>query len=327
MDQEQGILKEKLKHINYRALPISDYSRGYIMRMLPALDYYWNIFNRGLNHLLAVSGLRAEEVVFVDYGGGHGFLSFLAKSRGFSQVIYIDMNPHSVKTVDVLSDQLGMGPDVILCGMSNTLKDWCVKEQTYPNLIMGTDVIEHIYCLDDFFSDIFSIPGKKHLCFTTASTPYNKMVVRRLHKAMVMDESGVRDVPSFRQLRREFIQKEFPDLSPERVSYWVDNTRGLVYEDIRRAVENDSPNLLRDPFNTCDPRTGSWTERILPIKDYRELVEPYGCELKVAPGFYNGRNWMLRMANRFIARKHSLRVAPFIYLFLSPVKKKAYYEH
>lgn len=309
-------MKQLLCQIPFGSLPISDYSRNYILRMLPAIDYYLAIYNRSLDTMISSCGKKADECTLVDYGGGHGFLSLLAKKRGFRQVIYVDFNPDAVETVRVLTERLGFGPDVILQGDATTLRQWCLEQGEKPDILLGMDVIEHIYCLDDFFSEIFALAPDVRMLFTTASNPYNKRLCKKLRQAMVRDEA------LFLQQRKAFIAKLFPDLPASEVDRWATDTRGLNYDDIFRAVDSLSPNLLRDPYNTCDPQTGSWTERILPLSDYLHLLQPYGATLVCQPGQYNAlcpglKGLLSRILNGLITFPLGKRIAPFLYLIIN----------
>ena len=306
-------MKKTIDTINYNNLPISDYSRRYILRMLPVMQYYESIYDKCLDMVLAGLEKPLGDVVMVDYGGGHGFLSFQAKRRGIGQVIYVDFNPKAVQTVNAISDELGYGPDVVLCGDSKVLKDWCKKEQEMPDVVMGMDVIEHIYCLDDFFAELHAINPMLRMLFTTGSNPYNKRVCRRLRKVMKKDEE------LFRGIRQDFITKQFPTLTEKQVDYWAVNTRGLNFDDIYRAVDSEVPNLLNDRYNTCDPSTGSWTERILEIEAYQDLLNPYMWQLHVEKGFYNEsrggiKGCASRLINRFVDMSWGVNIAPFIIL-------------
>lgn len=312
----------KIRGVDYASLDISDYSRDYIIRMLPHLEYYFDIYERCIQKVVSLSGKPAGQLTLVDYGGGHGFLSFLAKSKGVGQVVYVDFNPKAVQTVHALSDRLGVGPDVVIEGDAMVLRQWCERESVVPDALLGMDVIEHIYCLDDFFSDVFALNRNMDMVFTTGSTPYNRHVVKRLHKAMVNDEMGVGGRPGFRAMRRDFIARHFPDLPDERLDYWASYTRGLNYDDVLRAVDSQSPNLLSDPFNTCDPSTGSWTERILPIRDYQALVQSYGADVSVENGFYNTyrkglKGLLSKWLNKPLSKGRMRNMAPFLVLTVS----------
>lgn len=277
-------LYQQLKNIDYQSLPISEYSRHYILRMLPTLDYYMDIYDRCLNRMLRESGKDAKELVMVDYGGGHGFLSCAAKARGVGKVIYVDFNSLAVQAVKAVSQAAGVGPDVVLHGDAEVLRDWCGEDGVKPDYVLGMDVIEHIYRLEDFFAHLFAIRGDMRMIFTTGSTPFNPVVAKRLRKVMLNDELGEN---GFRDERRHHIQHSYRQFTAEQLDYWAENTRGLTYDDAVEAVSQNRPNVLADPYNTCDPATGSWTERILPMKDYERMVAPYGARVRVDNGFYN----------------------------------------
>lgn len=313
-------LLEMLRHLRFEELALSDYSLAYINKMMPNIDYFFDIYKCVVNDLLETIGRPPETLTLVDYGGGHGFLSMYLKERGVRQVIYVDHNPKAVQAVTAVMNAVGVAPDVVLQGNTQQLKQWCMEHDVLPDGLLGLDVIEHIYCLDDFFCDLFTMAPALPMVFTTGSNPFNIHIVNRLRRVMVLDEQGDgKGQEGFFHLRRRYIMEHFPEKDDKELDYWAKNTRGLIYQDVQRAVESQSPNLLRDPFNTCDPDTGSWTERILSLEEYRGIVQPYGSDVYIENGFYNERsrkfgkrirrflNWLLRQAS-FTA------IAPFIIL-------------
>lgn len=331
MTTPQSALASRLHSIDLASLPISDYNRRYLERLLPVVDYYLDIYTQGLQQLLKTTGKDARDVTMVDYGGGHGILSLLAVEMGIGRVLYIDINPDSAHTFELLAPKVTLNTSniTILCGDTLDLRNYCYSHNILPDFTMGMDVIEHIYCLADFFSEIISVNPRQHMLFTTASNPFNRRIVRRLHKEMTLDEFGDpnRHDPysrkGFLNVRREYIAEHFPDLSSDQLDYWAKNTRGLCFEDILRAVESESPILLLDPYNTCNPATRSWTERILPISDYENLLRSYGYTLQVVNGFYNSRNrgikgLVQRRYNRKLMLNKSRSQAPFLFLYASP---------
>ena len=290
-------LTERLKAIDYNKLPISDYNKRYIGNLKPALSYFMHIYADCLQRGLQAIQTPISDVTLIDYGGGTGFLSILAKS-------------------------IGIGPDIILHGDSDVLADWCARNKVYPQLLIATDLIEHIYDLSLFFKDLIHINDSMYLLFTTASTPFNPYVQQRLHKMMVGCESGSLESPNYYTLREQFITKLCPAFSPKEVETWARQTRGLTYPDIQKAIEKKSLPSPEDPYNTCDPATGNWTERILPIQTYEDLLAPYQFKLKVEKGFYNadrsnpvlslickGINALIRNSGSF-----GFLLAPFIIL-------------
>ena len=310
-----------LKTLDYDSLPISDYSRNYILRLLPSLDYYLEIYHRCLRKMLDESSCSAADIVMVDYGGGHGFLSLTAKTMGIGKVIYVDTNPQAVETVQAVSDKVGFGPDEVLLGDASALRQWCLSNNVMPNLLLGMDVIEHIYRLEDFFADLFAINPALPMLFTTGSTPFNPYVVRRLRRIMQSDELGHGGGPGFHTLRKRYILNHFPEMKDWEADIWATDTRGLTYPDIHVAVETHTPNRLADPYNTCDPATGSWTERILAIEDYQALLLPYHATLSIQNGFYNthrqGVKGFFSQLLNHLPRRLFRPLAPFIILHIS----------
>lgn len=209
--QAATLLCRHLLAIDYDRLPISGYNKRYIANLKPALPYYMKIYAGCLLKGLESIGSSPEEITLIDYGGGSGFLSMLAKQAGIGRVIYIDLNPDSVDTIRILKELANTGPDIILHGDSDTLADWCSANKAKPQLLIATDLIEHVYDLSAFFANLIAIDNKMQMLFTTASTPFNPYVKRRLHRLMTTWEK------EYYALRLHYIQLHFPAfLLPKR---------------------------------------------------------------------------------------------------------------
>ncbi len=219
--QAAQALVSQLKAIDYERLPISKYNKRYIARLKPVLSYYMKIYADCLLKGLESIGSSPEEITLIDYGGGSGFLSILAKQAGIGRVIYIDLNPDSVDTIRILKELVNTGPDIILHGDSDTLADWCSANKVKPQLLIATDLIEHVYDLSAFFANLVAIDNKMQMLFTTASTPFNPYVKRRLHRLMTIWEK------EYYALRLHYIQLHFPALSPAEAKEAARKTRGL----------------------------------------------------------------------------------------------------
>jgi hypothetical protein len=84
--------------------------------------------------------------------------------------------------------------------------------------------------------------------------------------------------------------------------------------------------LPDDAFNTCNPETGNWEERILPLKVYEQLASEAGFRAVFAPGFYNEErstklvSTAFRLINFCIRKsgKFGFKLAPYIIIKLSP---------
>lgn len=310
---------QQLKNIDYNSLPISSYSRNYILRMLPNIDYYLEIYQRSIDLMLQRLGKKAEDTVMIDYGGGHGFLSLTAKQMGIGKVIYIDLNPQAVEAMQAVSAEMDLSPDIILQGNSTDLRLWCKRNGVIPDAVLGTDVIEHIYRLELFFYDLYATNPNLLMLFTTGSTPFNPWVKKRLRRIMMQDELGHGGKPGYFQLRKQFILKNYPDMSDLDAEVWASDTRGLTYPDILVAIDSHRPNIGIDNYNTCDPATGNWTERILSIKRYQRIVDRYHTTVEVELGYYNIhckglKRLAAKIVNLFIRKTNCRKLAPFITL-------------
>ena len=280
------------------------------------LPYYSKIYACCLSGITDVANS-----VLVDYGGGCAFLSQFAKRLGVAKVIYVDINAESVQTAAELKRVLGFGPDVLIHGDSNDLKAWCAEHKVVPDCLVSVDVIEHIYDLDAFFGDLFVINPSMKMVFTTASNPCNKLKVRKLRKVMLADEQGRGEEKGFCAQRLDFIRRQFSQLAENELEYWARNTRGLMFGDIESAIAENCPNTAIDSYNTCDPATGSWTERVLPLSDYKHLFSKHKRVLCVKSGFYDTNRTQPQKASRSLLNgmirlfPHLGRcVAPFIIL-------------
>ncbi|MDR2920768.1 MAG: 50S ribosomal protein L11 methyltransferase [Tannerella sp.] len=311
-----------LSTIDYDKLPISDYNKQYIGRLKPALMYYLKIYSCCLAKGLQNSPLSLSDITMIDFGGGSGFLSIYAKKLGIGNVIYVDLNPLSVETVTLLKEETGLGPDIILHGSSDVLAAWCSEKGVLPDLLVSTDLIEHVYNLETFFSELIGVNNQMRMIFTTASTPYNPYVKRRLHRTMHGCEYGSLETPNYYSKRKDYIRQQFVSLSEQEVEDWALKTRGLIYTDIDRAIKEKQNPVPSDAYNTCDPETGNWAERILPIQSYRGILLKHGYTVSVHKGFYNinriqkWKSLIFRFLNLFIrvTGRIGFLLSPFIIL-------------
>lgn len=321
---------EKVKETDFNQLPISDYNKKYIASQKSSIYYYTNIYNYVRQFLLKISAPQKEEdLILVDYGGGCGFFSILMKMFGIHKVIYVDRNPLSVQTVEELSKVFGTGPDAIICGDSPELVAWCRENQVKPHAVVGIDVIEHIYNLRHFFADISSLNNDLRLLFTTASNPYNSWKCRKLQKLMDSYEKGDAITPNYYTKRLQFIQRTYPKMPEEKAHEYAAITRGMNYEDIRYFIRSHNYKGTGaatfsgyiDKHNTCDPETGNYVERILPLIEYCEhMLDPQDNHLIFHFGFYNYqsgnilKNICARIANWLIKhnRIFGFKFSPFI---------------
>lgn len=335
MNKSTDILEEfqdKIDRTAFGELPISDYNKRYIANLKSSMGYYLTIYTYVWRHARSIAPVKYEDIVLVDYGGGCGFFSILMKKFGIGKVVYVDHNPDSVQTVKVLGEVFGTGPDAVISGGSEDLVAWCHKNEVRPNLIVGLDVIEHIYDLKRFFADLFMLnKNGLSLIFTTGSNPSNYWKCRKLRKEMDAYEKGKAATPNYYTKRLEFIRQNYPEMEEKEAREYATQTRGMNYKDIQYFIHSNdwqgtgatTPTGFRDAHNTCDPETGNYMERILPIQEYYGCMpDRENCRIALKCGFYNNctNRWLKRQCasilNWLIARtgNFGFRLAPFIFI-------------
>lgn len=321
---------ERLSTLNVNMLGLQDYQRSYLTRLLNYKKYFVTIYAATLNELLTCINKKKEDVFLIDYGAGNGLLGLFAKFCGFGKIVQVDISAACCYSQQILSEKLNLLVFENINGDVDELKKFIYSP---PDALVSTDVIEHIYDLDHFFSTLKAINKDLITIFTTASNDKNWWKKRKLMKDQRNDEwkvspaeKGSFSNASFRTIRSNIIKKEIPQLTLSELQLLVDHTRGLNGKDIlsaceRYKIDGSIPSLMAHRTNTCDPISGSWTERILSYDEYHQLFSKYHFVLTIKAGFYNEfrggiKGIISKVLNRIIklAGKKGNFLSPFIFL-------------
>ena len=339
MDQFQQYIQpfsDQLQRVSVEQLHLEEYPAKYLHQLLEHKIYYLHMYADVLNKAIDEAGCSIEEMTILDYGCGNGLLGLFAKFCQCKGVYLNDHNASFLNAAKLLANALALKVDEFIEGDIETVETY-FSNKLVPTAIIGTDVIEHIYDLDKFFATISRINTKMVTVFTTASVTDNYFKTKQLTRLQYNDEhvgsnalhAGANDsfagLP-FKKIREQLIKNYVPGLHTEQVLNLSKATRGLHKRDILKAVDEFklSGTLPKPPVhvtNTCDPITGSWTERLLTINEYKQLYKQAGFTLNVYNGFYN--EWQggvkamaVRLANRLInlLNARGRMVTPFILL-------------
>lgn len=318
-----------LSTIDYENAGIAPYQLNYLHHLVRNSNYFVEIFACVLNNAILISGKRMEEMQIVDFGSGNGLLGMFAKYCGFKEVIMIDHSIESIDSSKKISELLDIVPDQIIHGGVEVLET--LKRQHF-DAVVGTDVIEHIYNLDTFLYEVQALNSKVTAIFTTASNNKNFIKRYKIQRIQKKDEcTGWNDkhlgtLPAFRTVRKNIITNVLPECSDKDLDMLITHTRGMSEKDIVAACqlfakEKRKPPLLSHPTNTCDPYTGSWTERLLTNKEYIAIFGKYGMKLTIENGFYNihhafAKSLIVKTLNNTIRffKKNGIYISPFIIL-------------
>ena len=328
----------QLDKINLKDLDASAYSKRYLNHLLDHKLYYLAIYAEVLDAALAKTNKNLSELNLLDFGAGNGLLGMFAKHCGFRKIFLCDVSENFIDASKLTAKIIGIEIDGFIAGELGAVSEQMPNEKL--DIIVGTDVIEHIYDLDIFFAEIKKINPAMITVFTTASNPDNYFKVQQLKKMQLKDEliggdpkdfalAGEEKHAAYFDIRKQIIHDNFPAIEKGEIEKLAKASRGLRKDDIIKFIQNyltntGMPLSIPSDTNTCHPQTGSWSERILPVDYYRELYGRYGFAFIVKNGFYNSYDGGLKKpANYFmnlLVKIMGKKTAPFITLVGFPLE-------
>ncbi len=324
-----------LSNIDPTSISAGAYPQQYLKDLLLHKIHYLSLYASVLDRAFEATDKTPDETCLLDFGCGNGLLALFAKFCGVKEVHASDMNAPFLLAAQQLSKALNIELSGWLIGNENTLIEYFDGKQL--DVLVGTDVIEHVYSLDNLFRVIKQLNPQMGTVFTTASVAENPFKSRQLKKLMIQDElAGSNKFHStytgefaglpFLTIRNKLIAKKYPSLTESEVKELAIASRGLAADDIYKDVEEyliskKFPSPIHHSFNTCDPITGSWTERLLTTKEYEQLYKRYQFSVQIHNGFYNEFETGLKsklslLLNKAIdlLGKKAITISPFIFL-------------
>ncbi len=333
----ENTFKQKLAFVKVGRISKNELVLGYLKKILEQQDYYLKIFSWILEAALQQTQKGISEISLLDFGCGNGLFAIYAKHCGFKKVYACDFNIDFVNATKILANEVGIYLDDVFASNEDELFNQCININL--DIIVGTDVIEHIYNLDTFFANIHRINTNMITAFTTASVYENYFKRMALYRLMYQDEyisSNILEATAkdeyaglaYLNIRQMIISKAFPTLQNEEIIQLAKVTRGFRKDDIIKHVnyyiENKTiPKQLKNKHNTCDPITGNYTERIMQMNEYKNIYTSNGFNLIIKTGFYAAsknvfKGFIQKCLNIFISTLHNTSlsriVAPLILL-------------
>jgi 2-polyprenyl-3-methyl-5-hydroxy-6-metoxy-1,4-benzoquinol methylase len=330
---------KQLNEVDVDVISKDVYVKKYLQHLIDHGHYFVTIYSKVLEKGVANAPKKVVDIQLLDYGAGVGLLGIFASYCGVKKVSINEMDPVFLAAAAKLSDHFNRKEIVFIPG--SLASDFDSALWGKPDVLVATDVIEHLYDLDDFVSCCVSINREMSMVFTTGSNPANFWKVSRLQKLQWRDEwqgnaEENDDVlagyghEAYRSMRKKIIQSFDPSLTLNEVENLVDNTRGLIKKDIHEAVSHyvkygHLQKTTDDSYNTCNPETGSWTERILPFEAYDLIFNKHHLSVRYESGFYNTDKKGLKKAIALFANLllpiFGKRIAPFIFIETKNIHK------
>ncbi len=324
IEEKSQILYRKIQSLPVQELglpevPLKYYLTCHDKRKFFSVQTAAEILYRSIKH----KGKPLSELVVMDYGAGLGSLFMLAKMIGIRTVIYNDILAEMTEAAKILSDYLEIPIDLFIVGDHDPAIASLKENGLTCDIILSRNVVEHIYDLDGFYKAMAAAQPEALLYFSTTANfqnPAMKWYHTRLH---------ARFEKEFFSTRKSRIIEKIPGINDPEATKLAEATRGLALYDLDEAIDlyKSDRSILPDPSihgtNTCDPLTGSWAEHLLPVKEYKRIIETKGYRLTILPAFwdthYNSavKNLFARTMNWLtvkLGRKMGLAATAFIYV-------------
>ena len=274
-------LENILLELDLGKINISDYNKRYFgdkIKNLTTLRFELTKYLYLICWSIHEIKKNISQITFVDYGGGHGLYSLVAKICGFKKVIYNDIYEQSCLDAKKIASYLNLTCDHYIPGDITSLNNFFTIENIEPDIISSYDVLEHIYDLKFFFGELNKIKSSCVIYFASAANDKNPLINFKLKKLHNYFENSQRDfkfgrkptdtIKSLRKLREEIINTTGLNFNKKDLNYVIKNTRGLLYKKIIEQAKYYYKNksliyILPYKSNTCDPLTGNWFENLI----------------------------------------------------------------
>jgi len=331
-------LFDKLRALDVKSLNISDYNKRYFASKLGRLLSYLQLYSYILAWSVVESNVPLNKFVFLDYGGGSGILSLLAKESNIGTVIYNDIYEVSCKDARTIGESIGNQADYYVQGDIDDVIDFLTKNGINCNAVASYDVIEHIYDIEHFLRTLNKLSNDSLTIFmSSGANIFNWRIRRSLMKRQYevehydrVKEFGHKERDTTRaylKIRIEIISKYTDKISENEVKRLAISTRGMILSDIQKCVDTyletkQFPKGLEHPTNTCDPYTGNWMEHLMDPYYLQKVLTEEGFRVQILSGFYGAKE---NRVKRIVAKtldiyistfeKSGIKVAPFFSIY------------
>ena len=153
-------LSEKLSRIDLACSGNSKVNQRSLDRQRQGMQHSFGIYARLLDMSLGSNQAALDRTVIVDYGGGSGTMSMMAKELGIGTVVYADVYDGSCADAGRLGELLGLPIDHTVCGDIDELISYLSSNSICVNAVVSYDVIEHIYDVESHFEKLIAVPGR-----------------------------------------------------------------------------------------------------------------------------------------------------------------------
>lgn len=339
-------LYNKLNGLDINSLNISDYNKRYLGNHFRNLKSTLQRYSYLLTWSIANTSTFRDDFVFMEYGGGCGILSLMARELGINTIIYNDIYDVSCNDARIIAETIDNRADDYVCGDIDILLDFVRANQLSCSAIVSNDVIEHIYNIESFLQKLSQLSESSlNVVMATGANPFNPIIKRRLAQQQREIEYKDRQpewghkkrdcLKAYFNARKDIISNYAPTLTEPEMNLLSMATRGLIKPVIERCVKEylETKQITKKPdhqTNTCDPYTGNWAEHLMDISRLQKVLSNSGFKAQILCGYYGSRKTQLKRnlgyaLNFMISslKRHGLFISPFFILYGRKVKDQS----
>lgn len=327
------LLEAQLRQLDISKLNIHSSVSSYFNFDLKKLSYVSECNAFMAYHLLKNYSSKNTNILIIDHGAGIGLFTLLIKKLGLSCICH-DLSEEYLDGIRIIGQNIGLYPDHYVKGDTDALVEYCRLKNLKPTGLASRNVIEHIHDYKDFFQQIKVLSHQEFkMMICTSANPHNPLVKKihidihskyeNLGSNIDMDNPNLNTSNCGMTIRKNLIKKHYPELNSNQLELLARINRGFLEKVILQRTQyfldtGNLPQKFDHPSNTCDPYTGAWVERLVPVNDFRAAAAAHGFELHVLNGFYNTHysksylNFITRILNLI------LKIVPDGFTFLSP---------
>jgi hypothetical protein len=334
IEQAADTVHRRLASIDLENAGISAYSQRALRIKLANPLGHLQIYGNLLCLALAGASTSLEQFTFIEYGGGVGVFSLLAKASGIATVIYNDIYELSCQDAQTIARQAGIQLDAYICCDMDGLIDYVAQKGYTINAIASWDVIEHIYDIETYLKKLRLLSQAPfRAVFGSGANARNPLIRRKLEKKQRRCEYQRRQrqwghkerdtLEGYYDARKGIIKAYAPDLPAAAIDDLAGKTRGLMISDIHDAVdEYRGAGIISfrpaGAYNTCDPYTGNWAEHLMDPDHLTALLFEERFSVRILSGYWpyskaTYKNLIMKPINAVIrkAGARALAIAPY----------------
>jgi len=270
----------------------SRFPNTYLSVILPGLKLALSRDAYIVGRTISESSKPMADMVLVEYGGGVGLHSLLARQLGVGTVVYNDIDHGMCEQAKEIGGDTELQANHYVCGDIAELAQFLEAHQIRADAITSYDVLEHVYDIDHFLERLHSICNRDAVMMLCSGAnmfwyPFTKRAAKMQKEAETVGLEEYR-VGAFLRERTKIVRGLAPSLSEDEVQRLGIATRGLMSRDIAREVDRYLQDgqiavAIEHPTNTCNPYTGSWAERSMNPYYLAEELSFTGFDSTVLP--------------------------------------------